>query len=76
MRWHEYEYEDRLIHGHVFTQTRAGFLWKWGKSRISVIGGKQAADVGFEISKDCQSNIGKRWRGEEEAKFQKAILDK
>eukprot|EP01103_Thecamoeba_quadrilineata_P002969 TRINITY_DN12809_c0_g1_i1.p1 TRINITY_DN12809_c0_g1~~TRINITY_DN12809_c0_g1_i1.p1 ORF type:complete len:562 (+),score=105.41 TRINITY_DN12809_c0_g1_i1:153-1688(+) len=52
------------------------FLWMWPNSRISVMGGEQAAGVLATIQKDNMSRVGKSWTEEEENKFKQPILDK
>jgi 3-methylcrotonyl-CoA carboxylase beta subunit len=51
------------------------FLWMWPNSRISVMGGEQAANVLLTIKKDQISLEGKSFSEEEEAKFKEPILE-
>ncbi len=53
------------------------FLWMWPNSKISVMGGPQAAGVLTTVKQDGLAFKGKEQMSEEEvAKFQKPILDK
>jgi 3-methylcrotonyl-CoA carboxylase beta subunit len=52
------------------------FLFMWPNSRISVMGGEQAAGVLATVKRDGMERSGKEWSAEEEAAFKKPILDK
>eukprot|EP01111_Echinosteliopsis_oligospora_P011292 TRINITY_DN3692_c0_g1_i1.p1 TRINITY_DN3692_c0_g1~~TRINITY_DN3692_c0_g1_i1.p1 ORF type:complete len:540 (+),score=162.29 TRINITY_DN3692_c0_g1_i1:64-1683(+) len=52
------------------------FLWMWPNSRISVMGGEQAASVLATIQKDNMAKEGKSWTKEEEDLFKKPTIDK
>jgi len=45
------------------------FLWTWPNSRISVMGGEQAASVLATVRRDGLEAQGKAWSAEEEEKF-------
>ena len=45
------------------------FLWSWPNSRISVMGGEQAASVLATVRRDAIERKGGRWSSEEEAAF-------
>ena len=45
------------------------FLWSWPNSRISVMGGEQAASVLATVRRDGLEAQGKSWSAEEEEKF-------
>jgi 3-methylcrotonyl-CoA carboxylase beta subunit len=45
------------------------FLWSWPNSRISVMGGEQAASVLATVRRDGLEAQGKRWSAEEEEQF-------
>eukprot|EP01094_Clydonella_sp_ATCC50884_P021717 TRINITY_DN4840_c0_g1_i1.p1 TRINITY_DN4840_c0_g1~~TRINITY_DN4840_c0_g1_i1.p1 ORF type:complete len:602 (+),score=207.02 TRINITY_DN4840_c0_g1_i1:145-1806(+) len=51
------------------------FLWMWPNSRISVMGGEQAASVLAEVQKDNMAREGKSWTPEEEEKFKQPTRD-
>ncbi|KAJ3063598.1 Methylcrotonoyl-CoA carboxylase beta chain, mitochondrial [Podochytrium sp. JEL0797] len=51
------------------------FLWSWPNSRISVMGGEQAAGVMAQITRDSKSKKGEEWSVEDEEKFKKPIMD-
>lgn len=48
------------------------FLWMWPNSRISVMGGEQAATVLAQVKRD---QMGEAWRTEDEAAFMTPIRD-
>ncbi|HKY90245.1 MAG TPA: carboxyl transferase domain-containing protein [Nevskiaceae bacterium] len=50
------------------------FLWTWPNSRISVMGGEQAASVLATVRRDGLEAAGKTWSAEEEAKFKAPTL--
>ncbi|MCL9682537.1 carboxyl transferase domain-containing protein [Legionella maioricensis] len=47
----------------------ARFLWTWPNSRISVMGGEQAANVMAQINRDKCTKQGKNWPADEEELF-------
>jgi 3-methylcrotonyl-CoA carboxylase beta subunit len=49
------------------------FLWTWPNSRISVMGGPQAASVLAQVRRDNADKTGKPWSLEEEEKFKAQI---
>ncbi len=51
------------------------FLWTWPASRISVMGGEQAASVLATVRRDGIERKGGSWSAEEEASFKQPILD-
>jgi 3-methylcrotonyl-CoA carboxylase beta subunit len=51
------------------------FLFTWPNSRISVMGGEQAAGVLAQVKRDQMDRAGETWTGEEEAEFKQPILD-
>lgn len=50
-------------------------LWMWPNSRISVMGGQQAADVLLQIKRDQLAGRGRTLSKEEEEEFQRPILE-
>ena len=50
-------------------------LWMWPNSRISVMGGEQAASVLATVRRDGMELTGKAWTAEEEAAFKAPIRD-
>ena len=50
------------------------FLWMWPNSRISVMGGEQAANVLTQITRDSRAKKGKEWTAEEEDAFRRPLL--
>ncbi len=50
------------------------FLWTWPNSRISVMGGEQAAGVLATVKRDAYERQGKAWSAAEEAEFKKPTL--
>ena len=52
------------------------FLWSWPNSRISVMGGEQAAGVLATVKEDQLGRRGQTWTDEERAAFKQPILDK
>jgi 3-methylcrotonyl-CoA carboxylase beta subunit len=52
------------------------FMWMWPNSRISVMGGEQAASVLATIQRDNRAKAGKPWTDEEENKFKAPIIAK
>ncbi|CUH32968.1 Methylmalonyl-CoA carboxyltransferase 12S subunit [Jannaschia seosinensis] len=47
------------------------FLWTWPNSRISVMGGAQAAGVLATVKRDAMERAGQEWSPEEEAAFKR-----
>jgi len=52
------------------------FLWTWPNSRISVMGGEQAATVLSIVRREGIERKGGKWSPEEEAEFRAPILEK
>jgi acetyl-CoA carboxylase carboxyltransferase component len=52
------------------------FLFTWPNSRISVMGGEQAAMVLAQVKRDQLAREGTDWSDEDEAAFKQPILDK
>ncbi|PUB19060.1 carboxyl transferase domain-containing protein [Yoonia sediminilitoris] len=51
------------------------FMWSWPTSRISVMGGEQAAGVLATVKRDAIERSGGTWSAEEEAAFKKPTTD-
>lgn len=51
------------------------FLWTWPNSRISVMGGPQAAGVLATVKRDAIERSGGSWSAEEEAAFKQPTVD-
>jgi 3-methylcrotonyl-CoA carboxylase beta subunit len=51
------------------------FLFTWPNSRISVMGGEQAANVLAQVKRDQKERAGESWPDEEEAAFKQPILE-
>ncbi|HDR27833.1 carboxyl transferase domain-containing protein [Rhodovulum sp.] len=51
------------------------FLWTWPNSRISVMGGEQAADVLATVRRDAIERSGATWSPEEEAEFRRPTIE-
>ena len=51
------------------------FLWTWPNSRISVMGGEQAAGVLATVKRDIIERKGGEWSADEEAAFKQPTLD-
>lgn len=51
------------------------FMWSWPNSRISVMGGEQAASVLAQVKKDAMAAKGTVWPQAEEDAFKKPIRD-
>ena len=51
------------------------FLWTWPNSRISVMGGEQAAGVLATVKRDAIERSGGSWSAEEEAEFKQPTID-
>ena len=54
---------------------RPRFLWTWPNSRISVMGGAQAAGVLATVKRDAMERAGQEWSAEEEAAFKQPTID-
>jgi 3-methylcrotonyl-CoA carboxylase beta subunit len=52
------------------------FLFTWPNSRISVMGGEQAAGVLAQIKRDQKERAEEKWSEEEEIAFKQPILDR
>ncbi|WP_240229851.1 carboxyl transferase domain-containing protein [Devosia lacusdianchii] len=50
------------------------FLWTWPNSRISVMGGEQAAGVLAMVKRDSLERSGKSWSDDEEAAFRAPVI--
>ncbi|MBD3679188.1 MAG: methylcrotonoyl-CoA carboxylase [Rhodobacteraceae bacterium] len=51
------------------------FLWSWPNSRISVMGGEQAAGVLATVKRDAMERAGKKWSAKDEAAFKQPTID-
>ncbi|MBO9464448.1 methylcrotonoyl-CoA carboxylase [Tropicibacter sp. R15_0] len=51
------------------------FLWTWPNSRISVMGGEQAAGVLATVKRDGIERKGGTWSAEEEAEFKRPTIE-
>jgi 3-methylcrotonyl-CoA carboxylase beta subunit len=51
------------------------FLWTWPNSRISVMGGEQAAGVLASVRRDGIERGGKTWAAKDEAAFKQTVID-
>jgi 3-methylcrotonyl-CoA carboxylase beta subunit len=51
------------------------FLFMWPNSRISVMGGEQAAGVLAQVKRDQKAKRGEQWSEQEEASFKQPIID-
>ncbi|MBN8629864.1 MAG: methylcrotonoyl-CoA carboxylase [Rhodobacterales bacterium] len=51
------------------------FLWTWPNSRISVMGGEQAAGVLATVRRDAIERKGGTWSPEEEAEFKRPTIE-
>ncbi|NNK77650.1 MAG: methylcrotonoyl-CoA carboxylase, partial [Litoreibacter sp.] len=51
------------------------FMWSWPNSRISVMGGEQAAGVLATVRRDAIERAGGSWSSEEEAAFKAPTLE-
>ena len=51
------------------------FLWSWPNSRISVMGGEQAAGVLATVKRDGIERAGGSWTPEEEAEFKRPTIE-
>jgi 3-methylcrotonyl-CoA carboxylase beta subunit len=50
-------------------------LWTWPNSRISVMGGEQAANVLAQVRRDGMEARGQQWPADEEEVFKSPIRD-
>jgi 3-methylcrotonyl-CoA carboxylase beta subunit len=50
-------------------------LWTWPNSRISVMGGEQAANVLAQVKRDALAKSGAEWPAEEEAAYKAPLLE-
>jgi len=51
------------------------FMWSWPNSRISVMGGEQAAGVLATVKRDAMERRGENWSAEDEAAFKQPTID-
>ncbi|MEM9582514.1 MAG: carboxyl transferase domain-containing protein [Pseudomonadota bacterium] len=51
------------------------FMWTWPNSRISVMGGAQAAGVLATVKRDGIERKGETWSEKEEAQFKQPVID-
>ena len=51
------------------------FLWSWPNSRISVMGGEQAAGVLATVKRDGIERAGGKWSADEEAEFKRPTVE-
>ena len=51
------------------------FMWTWPNSRISIMGGEQAANVLATVKRDGFERKGEDWSPEDEAAFKQPIID-
>jgi len=51
------------------------FLWTWPNSRISVMGGAQAAGVLATVKRDAMEKRGETWSAEDEAAFKRPTVE-
>jgi 3-methylcrotonyl-CoA carboxylase beta subunit len=51
------------------------FLWTWPNSRISVMGGEQAANVLAQVKREAIERNGQGWSAEEEQAYKAPILE-
>ncbi|MCK0094932.1 methylcrotonoyl-CoA carboxylase [Yoonia sp. F2084L] len=51
------------------------FMWSWPTSRISVMGGEQAAGVLATVKRDAIERAGESWSAEDEAAFKQPTID-
>jgi 3-methylcrotonyl-CoA carboxylase beta subunit len=51
------------------------FLWTWPNSRISVMGGEQAAGVLATVKRDAIERKGGTWSAEDEAEFKRPTIE-
>ena len=51
------------------------FMWSWPNSRISVMGGEQAAGVLATVKRDAIERAGDSWSAEDEAEFKRPTIE-
>ncbi len=51
------------------------FLWTWPNSRISVMGGAQAAGVLATVKRDAMERAGESWTAQDEAEFKRPTIE-
>ena len=51
------------------------FLWSWPNSRISVMGGAQAAGVLATVKRDAMEKRGEHWSAEDEERFKRPTVE-
>jgi 3-methylcrotonyl-CoA carboxylase beta subunit len=51
------------------------FMWSWPTSRISVMGGEQAAGVLATVKRDAIERAGGDWSAQDEAAFKQPTID-
>lgn len=51
------------------------FMWSWPNSRISVMGGEQAAGVLASVRRDAIERSGESWSDEQEAEFKRPTIE-
>ncbi|MCC5961008.1 MAG: methylcrotonoyl-CoA carboxylase [Rhodobacteraceae bacterium] len=51
------------------------FLWTWPNSRISVMGGAQAAGVLATVKRDALERAGESWSAQDEAEFKRPTVE-
>jgi 3-methylcrotonyl-CoA carboxylase beta subunit len=51
------------------------FLWTWPNSRVSVMGGEQAAGVLATVKRDAIERAGDTWSAEDEAEFRRPTVE-
>jgi len=51
------------------------FMWSWPNSRISVMGGAQAAGVLATVKRDALERAGQDWSAEDEAEFKRPTIE-
>lgn len=51
------------------------FMFMWPNSRISVMGGEQAAGVLATVKRDQKERVGEQWSDEEEQAFKQPVID-
>jgi 3-methylcrotonyl-CoA carboxylase beta subunit len=51
------------------------FMWSWPNSRISVMGGEQAAGVLATVKRDAIERAGQDWSVEEESEFKRPTIE-
>ena len=51
------------------------FLWTWPNSRISVMGGAQAAGVLATVKRDAMERAEQEWSAEQEAEFKRPTIE-